>query len=364
MLLLMTWRWFATITLFVSLVVHTSTFLGVDPIAAIPGVMFITIAIFPLFIAALLYAWRTGGRDKGFADKVMNGAPRWLRIVTFALFAYGLVNGGAFAVLSEGGGPHEHDGKYVLQHGGTVLRELTEQEFHQHQAFTVRAFSGAWMFMSSAALMVLTGATKIRKQTQSTSPVAGAVAVPAQPAPGGGVAKSGDSEAEAELPPDPTTRVAGLVSAVLYIGCVLMILLGPPVLSVAVALPVVVAMVLAFRRRHGFPIQPFESAIGCLCVIANALLASRMGRLVAEFIYLAIYAGMDAALTHRLGVLFPKEGPSQMSDGTLLNNSAWSALMYFVQFPLFVVGTIGLTYLAEHFGRFLKVGRDRNAGPH
>ena len=82
-----------------------------------------------------------------------------------------------------------------------------------------------------------------------------------------------------------------------------------------------------------------------------------MGWLVAEFIYLAIYAGPAAALTHRVAVTFPREGPSQLSNGELLHNRAWAALMIFVLFPLFAFGTVGLTYLAEHVGRLVEVRR-------
>ena len=50
------WCWVAAVVLLVSLVAHLSTFLGIDPMAAWPGVMFIHLAIFPPFIAALCYA--------------------------------------------------------------------------------------------------------------------------------------------------------------------------------------------------------------------------------------------------------------------------------------------------------------------
>jgi hypothetical protein len=58
-----------------------------------------------------------------------------------------------------------------------------------------------------------------------------------------------------------------------------------------------------------------------------------------------------------VAVTFPREGPAQLSNGQLLDTRAWSALMLFVMFPLFAVGTIGLTYLAEHVGRLVEVRR-------
>ena len=46
-------------------------------------------------------------------------------------------------------------------------------------------------------------------------------------------------------------------------------------------------------------------------------------------------------------VTFPRAGPAQLSNGDLLHNHVWAALMILVMFPLFAVGTVGLTYLAE-----------------
>src|SRR5260370_6600612 len=160
--LLTGWCWFAAALLIVSLVVHTSTFLGIDPMVVWPGIMFIHIAIFPPFIAAIYYSERIGGKEQGRQDRLINSAPLWLRILTGLFFAYALVNFAVFKVLSEGGGPHERDGKYVLQEHGTVLRELSEAEYHQQRAYVVRGFSGHWMLFSSAALMGLVGAARLR----------------------------------------------------------------------------------------------------------------------------------------------------------------------------------------------------------
>jgi hypothetical protein len=135
-------------------------------------------------------------------------------------------------------------------------------------------------------------------------------------------------------------------------------------LSLAAVLPVTTALVLAMRRRRGFPQRAYESCIGCLAVLPNALIAWRLGRLTAEFIYLAVYVGLSAAWSHEVAVTFPEEAPAQLSNGELLDNRVWSALMLVVIGPLFGVGTIGLTYLAEHVGRLVEVRRgEKNPGP-
>jgi hypothetical protein len=166
------WCSFAATVLIVSLVVHVSTFLGIDPMAKWPGVMFIHLAIFPPFIAALYYSSRTGGKEPGNQDRVFQSAPLWLQILTGVFFAYAFVNFAAFMILTEGGGPHERDGKYVLTSHGTVLRELSKAEYHQHQAYVVRGFSGHWMLFSCAALTMLVGTAKLRRHCTGTPALA------------------------------------------------------------------------------------------------------------------------------------------------------------------------------------------------
>jgi hypothetical protein len=355
------WCCVAAAVLIVSLVVHASTFLGIDPMARWPGVMFIHVAIFPPFIAAIYYAGRTGGPEQGRQDRVFNSAPRWLRILTGLFFAYALVNFAVFMVLVEGGGPHERDGKYFLTSHGTVLRELSEAEYHQQRAYVVRGFSGHWMLFSCAALTGLVGAARLRRRSAGAPAptVASRTGQGAAPAATLLTAVRAATAENTEGPPEPTTVRAGVVSLVVYVACLALILSGRPVLGVAAVPPVTAAMVLAMRRRRGFPHRAFESCIGCLAVFPNALIASRMGWLAAEFIYLTISVGLGPALSHQVVVTFPREGPAQLSNGDLLDNRVWAALMLFVMFPLVAVGTVGLTYLAEHVGRLVEVRRRR-----
>jgi hypothetical protein len=162
------WCGFAATLLIVSLVVHVSTFLGIDPMAKWPGVMFIHLAIFPPFIAAIYYAERTSRKGREGQDKVFKSAPLWLRTLAGVFFAYALVNFAVFLILNEGGGPHERDGKYVLTSHGTVLRELSKAEYHRQQAYVVRGFSGHWMMFSCAALTMLVGTAKLHRHSRNT----------------------------------------------------------------------------------------------------------------------------------------------------------------------------------------------------
>ncbi|MEQ1905907.1 MAG: hypothetical protein ABL888_17085 [Pirellulaceae bacterium] len=171
--MLIFWCMFASALLIVSLIVHASTFFMIDPTPEWRGVIVIHLAIFPTFFAALFFANRIGGRDQASFHKLVNAAPRWLRVLSAVFFTYALVNLAIFAVISEGGGPEMRDGKYFLMSHGNSLRELSENEYHQHRAYGVRFASGHSMMFSSASLMLLVGAARrnVAEQTKSSSHV-------------------------------------------------------------------------------------------------------------------------------------------------------------------------------------------------
>jgi hypothetical protein len=345
------WCSFSAVLLIVCVVVHASTFLGIDPIAKWPGVMFLHVAIFPPFFAAVYYSKGFGIKDQMHQQRAGKSAPRWLRILTGAFFVYAFLNFAVFAILSEGGMPAKRDGKYVVTSRGKVLRELSEAEFHRRQAYVVRGFSGHWMLFGCASLMFLVGEARLRRDVEAEPALSSRSSSEDVPENG----KSERSKKHTTDPPVPTSAIAGIFSFAVYVASVAMILSGQPALGAAAALPVLTACVLAMRRRRGFPHSHFESRIGCLVVFPNALIASQLGRRAVEFLYVAIYAGLHAALNHEVSVTFPKGGPAQLSNGLPLDNRVWSGMGFFVLFPLFAFGTIGLTYLAEQVGRWIEV---------
>jgi hypothetical protein len=156
-MVLIGWCCLAIAVLVVSLVVHVSTYMGVNPMEAWPGVVFIHIAIFPPLFAALLYARRAGGKKR-----VLSEVPPWLSVLTGALFVYAMVNFTVFVALTEGE-PQEREGKYYLMDRRAVLREIKEPEYHLQQLYVARGFSGHWMLFPSAALMFLVGAAKVSR---------------------------------------------------------------------------------------------------------------------------------------------------------------------------------------------------------
>ncbi len=86
--------------LMVSAAAHFSSFF-LDPMAAFPGVMLIHLAIFPPFVATIVYANRTAGTGKACVDKVRKCAPMWLQGMAAGFFVYAFVNFAVFIYRSQ-----------------------------------------------------------------------------------------------------------------------------------------------------------------------------------------------------------------------------------------------------------------------
>lgn len=141
---------------------------------SIPGIMLIHVAIFPPFIAAILYGnkvKRVQGRNQ---QQLLKLAPKWMRTLFYVSFAYAFVNFALFFILSGGNTPIKQDGKFVLKQHGRLVREISEEEYHRQRAYIVRGFSGHWMMFSAAAMTMLTGVAQCRKKTMTPDCIASA----------------------------------------------------------------------------------------------------------------------------------------------------------------------------------------------
>jgi hypothetical protein len=161
------WIAIAATVLLASIAAHLSTFFGIDPMDVVPGVMFIHVAIFPPFFAAILYARKAAGTGKGAQGLVLKQAPRWLRLTTSIFFAYAFINFALFFFHTSGGSPEHRNGGYELRSHGRLIREITEQEYHLQRAYVVRGFSGHWMLFSSAAITFLVGSKRMLASKQA-----------------------------------------------------------------------------------------------------------------------------------------------------------------------------------------------------
>jgi hypothetical protein len=161
MTLLRAWIFLSALVLVISLAVHLLTFSAMDPMEAIPDVMLIHVAIFPPFIAAIVYAKKLNPPNPNQLD-ILKFAPQWMQRMSAVFFVYGIVNFIIFLILVHAGSPEIRDGKFVLADHGHIIRQLSEAEFHRMQAYVVRGFSGHWMLFSCAAMTISTGVYNYR----------------------------------------------------------------------------------------------------------------------------------------------------------------------------------------------------------
>jgi hypothetical protein len=139
-------KWFSLLAFagfFASLLVHLTTFLGVDPSRYVPWIWGLHIGIFVVFIPMVVAQGRN--RRKDYWQKVFAPMPLWARYLLRALFFYAIINFALFLFLSRGGVPDVRDGKYVLHNHGQVIRELSAEEYERQKAYVLRGFSGHWM---------------------------------------------------------------------------------------------------------------------------------------------------------------------------------------------------------------------------
>jgi hypothetical protein len=133
----------AIIGFLTSLIVHLATFLGINPARYVPGVWVLHVGMFAVFAPMIFDQKRT--EKKTFQREIFSPLPGWARYLITAFFVYALINFALFLFLSEGGVPSVRDGKYVLHSHGSVIRELSEEEYDLHKAYELRGFSGHWM---------------------------------------------------------------------------------------------------------------------------------------------------------------------------------------------------------------------------
>lgn len=168
--MIIVWIIFATLFLVISLAVHVSTFLGVDPIESYPNIMWLHILIFPSVLAAIYYVARATGSWSTTFDWTSGHAPKPLQRLSMLFFAYALVNAFVFIVFLEDGTPSPKEGGYYLHHHGEFIREISEAEFHVREAYEVRAFSGHWMFFACLSITMLVGAGRFQSQLPNQPP--------------------------------------------------------------------------------------------------------------------------------------------------------------------------------------------------
>jgi len=90
----------------------------------------------------------------GFLKIIFKNVPRWLIVIAIVGSFYAFINFVLF-VATQHGVPDIQNGQYVLQSHGTLIKTLSEQEYHHFKANEVRGFSGHWIAFYGIAMAVL-----------------------------------------------------------------------------------------------------------------------------------------------------------------------------------------------------------------
>jgi hypothetical protein len=80
-------------------------------------------------------------------------SPKVLSIFVSIVYVYAILNFFLF-MGSMPGVPTERDGKYILSNHGTVIKEISFEEYKYYQRKEAIGFSGHWMLFYSAALLL------------------------------------------------------------------------------------------------------------------------------------------------------------------------------------------------------------------
>lgn len=92
------------------------------------------------------------GRQVGL-KAVFSDSPKALSVFVSIIYIYAILNFLLF-MGSMPGSPAERDGKYILSNHGTVIKEITFDEYKAYQRKEAIGFSGHWMLFYSAALLL------------------------------------------------------------------------------------------------------------------------------------------------------------------------------------------------------------------
>ena len=158
------------------LIVHILSIADIDVTEKIPFVWLLHIGIFVVWLPVVLDL-KNNEELKDFQQSGMlnrmnpisfykilfKDTPTWMSIIAGAGFFYAFINFILF-MSSQGGTPSIQDGHYVLQNHGELIKNLTEQEYHQYKANEVRGFSGHWILFYGVATAILYKYSGLTKQ--------------------------------------------------------------------------------------------------------------------------------------------------------------------------------------------------------
>lgn len=151
----------ASALFFVSLLIHLLTFWSFNIQERLPAVWLLHIGIFIFFVPGLVRQ-KIGERRKEAELVTLTspapeppaakpktiaeglGFPNWLTVIYLVLGFYVMVNFVTF-VIGADGTPERSGDKFVLTSHGTVVREISREEYDLASAHLLHGFSGHWL---------------------------------------------------------------------------------------------------------------------------------------------------------------------------------------------------------------------------
>jgi hypothetical protein len=142
------------IALVLGLILHASTYFGVDPRELSQTLWYgLQLSSALAFIPALLLLNRGGAADTSTPKTAYQKA---LAIGFLIFFVYAFCNFFYTSlVLNEGASPMIINGQYVLFRHGAVIKILGRGEFIKHEIYEGRENSGHWMVLYDVALLAI-----------------------------------------------------------------------------------------------------------------------------------------------------------------------------------------------------------------
>src|SRR5215212_5613723 len=123
-----------------SLLAHALTFWGINPLQRFPVGCLLLVVLGLALLPPMRRTWL-----KEDANHPASTAVPWGGLLVVGLILYIIFTGYDVNVLDEGGNPHEINGKYYLLMHGSVIRELSKQEYQQHLAHLPRLLSSVFL---------------------------------------------------------------------------------------------------------------------------------------------------------------------------------------------------------------------------
>lgn len=136
----------AALVCVIAIVIHALSIMKIDVQQHFPPVMALHVLIFVCFIPFVLSLnKRFGGCAK--LAQLATILPKWTLILSGLIMAYAMINF-FLSIGALGATPEIRDGQYILHNKGTLVRVITEVEYHHARALILRMFSGHWIIFS------------------------------------------------------------------------------------------------------------------------------------------------------------------------------------------------------------------------